>query len=172
MVTFRSDSWASNSMTNLSTTRATTPGLNAEKEMTASSRLRNSGVKSRLMASWSSPVRGSLVKPMAGFAISAAPGVGGHNQDDVAEIDGFTIVIGQLSVIHHLQEDVEEIRMRLLDLVEQEHAVRVLIHGIGQESSLIEAHIAWWSADQPRDRMPLHVLRHVKAGEFNTQRTR
>jgi hypothetical protein len=36
-------------------------------------------------------------------------------------------VVGQLAVVHHLQQDVEEVRMRLLDFVEQQHAVRMLV---------------------------------------------
>ena len=59
-------------------------------------------------------------------------GIRRHNQDDIAEVDDLAVVIGQLSVIHDLQQDVEEIRMRLLDLVEQQHTVGVLVDRIGQ----------------------------------------
>jgi hypothetical protein len=31
------------------------------------------------------------------------------------------VVVGQLAVVHHLQQDVEESWMSLLDLVEQQH---------------------------------------------------
>ena len=41
--------------------------------MIASSRLRNSGVNIRLIASSSSPTRAVRSNPMAGFAMSAAP---------------------------------------------------------------------------------------------------
>src|SRR3546814_6955504 len=34
-----------------------------------------------------------------------------HDQDDVAEVDGLAVVIGQLAVVHHLQQDVEQIGM-------------------------------------------------------------
>jgi hypothetical protein len=47
-------------------------------------------------------------------------------------------VVGQLAVIHHLQQDVEQVRMRLLDLVEQQHAVRMLIDAIGQQPALVK----------------------------------
>ena len=49
-------------------------------------------------------------------------GIGGHDEDGVAEIDGLAVVVGELAVVHHLEEDVEQVRVRLLDLVEQEHA--------------------------------------------------
>jgi len=81
-------------------------------------------------------------------------------------------VVGQLAVIHHLQEDVEEIGMRLLDLVEQQHAMRMLVDRVGQQTALIEPDIARRRADQPRDGVPLHVFRHVEAGDLDTERAR
>jgi hypothetical protein len=74
--------------------------------------------------------------------------IGGHDQDHVAEIDLLAVVVGQLAVIHHLQQDVEQVRMRLLDLVEQQHAVGMLIDAIGQQPALVETDIAGRRADQ------------------------
>src|SRR5262249_9417950 len=54
-------------------------------------------------------------------------GIGGHDQDHVAEVDLLAVVIGELAVIHDLQQHVEQVRMRLLDLVEQENAMRMLV---------------------------------------------
>ena len=48
--------------------------------------------------------------------------VGGHDQHHVAEVDRLAVVVGELAVVHHLQQDVEQVRVRLLDLVEQQHA--------------------------------------------------
>ena len=48
-------------------------GLRRLKATIASRRLRNSGVNIRLIASTSSPIRVSWPKPIAGFAMSAAP---------------------------------------------------------------------------------------------------
>ena len=76
-------------------------------------------------------------------------------------------MIGQLAVIHHLQQDVVDIRMRLLDLVEQQHAMRVLVDAIGQQAALIEPDIARGRADQPRDGMLFHVFRHVEAQKLD-----
>ena len=45
-------------------------------------------------------------------------GVGGHDQDDVAEIHRLAVVIGQFAVVHHLQQDVEQIGVGLFDFVE------------------------------------------------------
>ena len=37
-------------------------------------------------------------------------GVGGHDDDDVAEIGFASVVVGERAVIHHLQQDVEDDR--------------------------------------------------------------
>ena len=98
--------------------------------------------------------------------------VGGHDQDHVAEVDLLAVVIGQLAVIHDLQQHVEQVRMRLLDLVEQQHAMRMLVDAVGQQAALVEADIAGRRADQPRDRVALHVFRHVEADELDAERRR
>jgi len=73
IVTLRSASCASSCMTNFSTTRPTISGVSPAKGTMASSRLRNSGVNMRLIASSSSPTRTVAPKPIADLAISAAP---------------------------------------------------------------------------------------------------
>ena len=47
--------------------------------------------------------------------------------------------------------------------VEQEHRVGAPAHGLGELAALVEAHVAGRRADQPRDRVALHVLAHVDA---------
>ena len=96
-------------------------------------------------------------------------GIGGHDEDGVAEIHRLAVVIGQLPVVHHLQQDVEQVGMRLLDLVEQQHAVRMLIDRIGQQAALIVADIARGRTDQPADRMPFHIFGHVEPLERDSQ---
>ena len=107
---------------NFSTTLLITSGGRLANATTASRRLRNSGVNSRLIASVSSPSRFDRLKPIGGLGHVGGARVGRHDQDDVAEIDRLAVVVGQLAVVHHLQQDVEQVRMRLLDLVEQQHA--------------------------------------------------
>ena len=94
-------------------------------------------------------------------------GIGGHDQDHIAEVDLLAVVIGQFAVIHHLQQDVEQIRVRLFDFVQQQHAMGMLIDTIGQKPTLIEADIARRCADQTADRMPLHIFAHVEAQQFD-----
>ncbi len=95
-------------------------------------------------------------------------GIGGHDQDGVAEIDRLAVMVGQLSVIHDLQKDVEQVRMCLLDLVEQEHAVRMLVDRVGQQAALVVSDIARRSADQAADRMALHIFGHVEPLQRNS----
>jgi hypothetical protein len=73
-------------------------------------------------------------------------------------------------VVHHLQQDVEQVRMGLLDLVEQQDAIGMLIDTIGQQAALVETDIAGRGADQPADSVPLHVFGHVEAQQLDTQR--
>src|SRR3546814_1145683 len=53
--------------------------------------------------------------------------------------------------------------MRLLDLVEQDHAVRAPAHGFGEVAALLVADVARGRADQAADRVLLHELAHVDA---------
>src|ERR1051325_1364146 len=73
--------------------------------------------------------------------------VGRHDQDDVVEICLLAVVVRQRRVIHHLQQDVEEIRMRLLYLVQDEHGVGRLVDRVRQQPALIEADVAGRRAD-------------------------
>src|SRR3546814_4815411 len=59
--------------------------------------------------------------------------------------------------------------MRLFDLVEQQHAVRILVDRIGQKDALVEPDIARRRADQAADRVALHLLRHVEAVQRNAE---
>jgi hypothetical protein len=102
-------------------------------------------------------------KPMPCAPCPTAPGIGGHDQHDIAEIDRLAVVIGQAAIVHHLQQDVEQIGMGLLDFVEQQHAMRLLVDRIGQQAALIIADIARRRADQAADRVTLHIFRHVEA---------
>ncbi len=95
--------------------------------------------------------------------------VRGHHDDHVAEIGLAAVVIGQSAVVHDLQQNVENVRMRLFDLVKEQYRVRLLGDRFGQQAALIESYIARRRADQPADCMPLHVFRHVESNQFDAQ---
>src|SRR5690606_24479072 len=94
--------------------------------------------------------------------------VGGHDDDDVAEIGLAPVVVGKGAVVHDLQQDVEHIRMRLLDFIEQQHAVRLLGDGFGKQAALVEADIPRRRTDQARHRVAFHIFGHVEAQQLDT----
>ena len=75
-------------------------------------------------------------------------------------------------MIHYLQQQIEHIRVRLFDLVQQEHAMRRLGDGFRQQPALIETDIAGRRANQPGNGVPLHVFRHVEPQQLDTQNLR
>ena len=98
------------------------------------------------------------------------PCVGGHHQDHIAKICLAPVVVRQGTVVHHLQQQVEDIRVRLLDLVKQHDGVRMLEDGVGQQPSLLESHVTGRSPDQPGHGMAFHVFRHVKSQYLDPER--
>ena len=89
------------------------------------------------------------------------PDVGGHDDDRVAEVDGVSLRVGQPAVVQDLQHRVEDVRVRLLHLVEQHHRVRLAPHRLGELAALLVADVSGRRADQAADRVPLLVLAHV-----------
>ena len=127
--------------------------------MISSIRLRNSGLKvlrrSESMFDctrwllWSSS---SEPKPTPRTLVGlAAAHVAGHDQHRVAEVDRAAEAVGQLAVLQHLQQDVEDVRVGLLDLVEQDHRVGLAPHLLGEHAALVVAHVARRRADQAAD---------------------
>ena len=70
--------------------------------------------------------------------------------------------VGEAPVVQHLQQDVEHVRMRFFDLVEQHDLIGPTAHGFGQRAAFLIADIAGRRADQARDRMLFHIFRHVE----------
>ena len=104
----------------------------------------------------------------SGLNVASAPSrpardVRGHDQHGVAEVDRAALAVGQAAVVHHLQQDVEDVGVGLLDLVEQDHAVRAPAHRLGELAALLVADVAGRRADEPGHGVLLHVLRHVDA---------
>ena len=106
-------------------------------------------------------------KANRGFVHRLGTGIGGHDDDDIAEICLTPVVIGQCAVVHDLQQHIEDVRVGFFNLVEQQHAMRLFGHRFSQQAALVKAHIARWRANQAADGMALHVLAHVKANQLN-----
>ena len=50
--------------------------------------------------------------------------VGRHDQNGILEVHRSALGIGDPSIIQHLQQHVEHVRMRFLDLIKQDNGVR------------------------------------------------
>jgi hypothetical protein len=109
------------------------------------------------------------VKPIVDLLSASAPGIRRHHDDHAAEVGLASVVVGQRAVVHDLQQHVEDVGVRLLDLVEQQHRVRLLRDRLGQQPALVEADVARRRADQPADRVALHVLAHVEADQLDAE---
>ena len=73
-----------------------------------------------------------LDEPDRGARGFAGAGIRRHDEHGIAEIRLAPVVVGQRAVVHDLQQDVEHLRMGLFDLVQQDHAVRMLGDRLGQ----------------------------------------
>src|SRR4051794_808676 len=88
-----------------------------------------------------------------------------HDDDRVAEVDRAPLRIGQAAVVEELQERVEDVGVRLLDLVEEHDAVGLAPHGLGELAALLVADVTGRGAHQPADGVALLVLAHVEADD-------
>ena len=91
--------------------------------------------------------------------------VGRHDNHGVAEVDRLTLAISQATLLQHLQQNVEDVGVRLLDLVEQHDRVRVTANSLGELAALVVAHIARGATDELGDLELTAKLRHIEADE-------
>ena len=88
--------------------------------------------------------------------------VGGHDQHHVAEIRFTPVIVGQRAVIHHLQQQVKDIRVRFFDFIQQQYRMRMLNNSIGQQTALVETDIPRRRTNQAADGVAFHILGHIK----------
>ena len=89
--------------------------------------------------------------------------VGGHDDDGVLEVDRPTLVVGEASVVEHLQEDVEDVGVCLFDFVEEHHRVRFATHGLGELTAFVITDVSRRGTDEARSREFLLIFAHVDA---------
>ena len=89
--------------------------------------------------------------------------VRGHDDDRILEVDHTALAIRQAAIVEDLQQHVEDIAMRFLDLIEQDDAVRTTAHGLCELAALIVADVSRRRANEARYAVLLHVLRHIDA---------
>ena len=88
--------------------------------------------------------------------------VGGHDQHGVSEVDRAPLAIGEPPVVEDLEQDVEHVRVRLLDLVEQHDRIGPPPHRFRQLPAFVIADVARRSAKHSSDGVLLLVLGHVE----------
>ena len=147
--------------------RSTCAGVSDANVTISSIRLRNSGRNAALAAasirsSSGAGSRGGEAERALGLARAE---VRRHHDHRVGEVDRAALAVGQPAVVHELQQDVPDLRVGLLDLVEQDHGVRAPAHRLGQLAAVAVADVAGRRADQPRDRVRLAELGHVDPDE-------
>ena len=130
--------------------------------MMSSTRFRNSGRKCVTQRAQHRRLDFGPIRRSA-FEDDLAPDVRRHDDDGVAEVDRAALRIRQPAVVEDLEQDVEDVGVRLLDLVEQDHRVRPPPNGFRELTALLESDVARRRADETRDGVLLHVLRHVDA---------
>src|SRR5882672_8108555 len=88
-----------------------------------------------------------------------------HDQDDVLEVDCVAKAVRQLAVFEYLQQDVEHIRMRFFDFIEQDDGIRRPLDALSQLATFFVTDVSWRRPDQLRNRVLLHEFRHVEADQ-------
>ena len=88
-----------------------------------------------------------------------------HDDNRVLEIDATAQAVGDLSLVEHLQQQVEHVGVRFLDFVEEHYRVGVTAHLLGELSALLISHVARRRTHQARDVEFFHVLAHVDANQ-------
>ena len=68
--------------------------------------------------------------------------VGGQQDDRVLEVDVPAFAVFHPALVEDLEEDLVHVGVRLLDLVEQHHAVGPAAHRLGQHAALAVADVA------------------------------
>ena len=89
--------------------------------------------------------------------------VRGEDDEGLGEIDAVAAAGGEDAVVQDLQELVEDARVRLLDLVEEDDAERLLPDRVGQLAADVVSDVARRRADQPLVGVLRGELRHVEA---------
>ncbi len=89
--------------------------------------------------------------------------VRGGDDDGIGEIHHPALAVGEPPVVEHLQQDVVDVGVSLLDLVQQQHAVGLATHLLGELAALVIAHITRRRAHQACHGMAFPVLGHVYA---------
>mmetsp|Transcript_3026 Transcript_3026/g.11268 ORF Transcript_3026/g.11268 Transcript_3026/m.11268 type:complete len:911 (+) Transcript_3026:148-2880(+) len=89
--------------------------------------------------------------------------VGGEDDEGVLEVDHATLGVGEAAILKNLKHHVEDVGVRLLNLVKEHEGVRAPPDSLGELATLGVADVAGGRADELGHGVPLHELGHVEA---------
>ena len=70
--------------------------------------------------------------------------------------------IGKTPFIQHLQQQIENVGMRLFNLIKQDHLIRLAANSLGQNTALFITNVTGRRANQARDAVLFHEFTHVQ----------
>src|SRR5262249_29042059 len=77
--------------------------------------------------------------------------IAGHDDDSVLEVHRAPLTVRQATVVENLQEGIEDLWMRLLDLVHQDYAIWAAAYLLGQLTPLVVPDVPWRATEQARN---------------------
>src|SRR5918997_1558493 len=104
-------------------------------------------------------LRGEAELPVGDEVLAAH--VGGHDDDRVLEVDRPALRVGEPAVVQDLEHRVEDVRVGLLYLVEEDDRVGPAPDLLGELAGLLVADVARRGPDEARDGVALLELAHV-----------
>ena len=89
--------------------------------------------------------------------------VGSEDHHRVLEVHGAPLTIGEPPVVQHLQQQIEDVVVGLLNFVEEHHRIRPTAHRLAQVPPFFVADVSGRRAHQSGHGVLLHVFGHVDA---------
>ena len=89
------------------------------------------------------------------------PRIGSHDNDRLFKIYFSALRIRNMSVIQHLQKNVEHIRMCLFNLIKEKHTIRIPPYLLTELTAFFVSHISGRRTDQLGDTVLFHIFGHV-----------
>src|SRR5437660_4389012 len=80
----------------------------------------------------------------------------GEDDHSIFEVNFLAVRVGQTTVFEDLQQEIKDVRMRLLHFIKEHNAIWTAPHQFGKLSALIIANIARSSADEPGNVVALY----------------
>mmetsp|Transcript_18955 Transcript_18955/g.41043 ORF Transcript_18955/g.41043 Transcript_18955/m.41043 type:complete len:231 (-) Transcript_18955:511-1203(-) len=95
------------------------------------------------------------------FQYLSASHIGSHDKNDILKVNRPSFSISQDTIFHYLQQHIQHIPVRLLNLIQQYDRMRSSPDRLCQLPSFFISHIPRRRSRQPRRSMLLHIFRHV-----------